>query len=414
MSVDLRTRRDDPHTPFDPEAFFTTTLPGAAAVWRHAATVGRCARAPLALTVDGDTWSLALDTGRVDVRHLAMPPGDAFAISGAELADLVHDRSTPVTLYTSGRLARAGALLPDLLDWWLVLRSILDDRPIHTPGAVGFSGRDGGPLDLARSFALDDDPDEMSHFLHEAGFLHLRGVFGDDEMAAIGADMESAAPAYREGDGRSWWASTADGKRRLVRMQAFDEHSTTARALLDDERFLRLGAIPGDGHVHTGLPGNRIEALFKPIGVVQGISDVPWHKDCSLGRHSYDCCSLTVGVSVTGAGAGSGQLRVMAGSHRALVWPAIVSSGQYDLPEVALPTRTGDATIHLSCTLHMAEPPVERERKVMYTSFRLPVAETVDVEAARAAIRVVREGAHTIVSQAPGHRGSVRPTLRDA
>jgi len=72
---------------------------------------------------------------------------------------------------------------------------------------------------------------------------------------------------------------------------------------------------------------------------------------------------------------------------------------------VNLPTRTGDATLHLSCTLHMAEPPVERERKVMYTSFRLPVMAGIDVEGARAAIRAVREGAHTIVSQAPGHRG---------
>ena len=42
---------------------------------------------------------------------------------------------------------------------------------------------------------------------------------------------------------------------------------------------------------------------MKPIGIVEGISDVPWHKDCSLGRHSYRCCSLTVGISVTGADA---------------------------------------------------------------------------------------------------------------
>ena len=46
--------------------------------------------------------------------------------------------------------------------------------------------------------------------------------------------------------------------------------------------------------------------LFKPLGVTQGISDVPWHKDCSLGGHSYRCCSLTVGISVTGADATSG------------------------------------------------------------------------------------------------------------
>ena len=57
---------------------------------------------------------------------------------------------------------------------------------------------------------------------------------------------------------------------------------------------------------------------MKPLDVVEGISDLPWHKDCSLGRHSYRCCSMTVGISVTGADAATGQLRVVAGSHRAL------------------------------------------------------------------------------------------------
>jgi hypothetical protein len=152
----------------------------------------------------------------------------------------------------------------------------------------------------------------MSHFLHQAGFLHVRGVFDAGEMARISADMDRVAPRYRDGDGRSWWATVADGSRRLVRLQGFDEYSETTAGLLADERLLRLGDIPGDGHLHTGLENNRIEALVKPLGVVQGISDVPWHKDCSLGRHSYECCSLTVGISVTGAGptsAGTGDSR---------------------------------------------------------------------------------------------------------
>jgi hypothetical protein len=37
-----------------------------------------------------------------------------------------------------------------------------------------------------------------------------------------------------------------------------------------------------------------------------------------------------------------------------------------------LETRTGDVTVHCSCTLHRAHPPVDRPRKVVYTSFRLP------------------------------------------
>jgi hypothetical protein len=47
------------------------------------------------------------------------------------------------------------------------------------------------------------------------------------------------------------------------------------------------------------------------------------------------------------------------------MWPALDQPG-CDLPVVDLPTRTGDVTMHLSCTLHMAQPPVERERRVIW------------------------------------------------
>ena len=191
-----------------------------------------------------------------------------------------------------------------------------------------FRDRDGAPLDLHRAFRPDDDRDAMRHFLAEAGFLRIVGLFSADEMARLSADMDRAAPAYAPGDGRSWWAKTARGEQRLVRMQGFDDHSDATAALLDDARFRALADISGDGHAADGRrAANRIEALFKPIGVVEGISDVPWHKDCGLGRHSYDCCGLTVGISVTGADAVSGQLRVIAGSHRALVWPARLRDG---------------------------------------------------------------------------------------
>jgi hypothetical protein len=330
-------------------------------------------------------------------------------MTAEEVTELVHDRRTPLTAFTSGTLDMPAGGLDDFLDWWLVLRSALDQRPIHTRGAITFAGRDGGPLDLQRSFAPGSPAEEMSHFLHKAGFLHIAGVFDGVEMAQIAADMDRAAASYRDGDGQSWWATTRDGTRRLVRMQSFDRQSATTADLLRDERFLRLGAIPGDGHVHTGLENNRIEALVKPIGIVEGISDVPWHKDCSLGRHSYECCSLTAGISVTGADAVSGQLRVVAGSHRALMRPAHVRPGSHDLPEIDLPTRTGDVTLHLSCTLHMSQPPVERERRVMYTSFRLPASTSAAAVEARRSVRAARELAHTKVSQAPGHHGSPAP-----
>ena len=279
-------------------------------------------------------------------------------------------------MQTNGTLDQPVGRFDTLLDWWLLLRGALDARAPHTPGAIELVDADGAPLALDRSFAADTPLDEMGDFLQRAGFLHIEGVFTEEEMAAVSLDMDRAAPMYTPDDGRSWWARNGDGEQLLVRMQYFDEVSPAVERLVRDDRLQRLAGLTGDGHVYGSMEDNRIEALFKPFGVVEGISDLPWHKDCALGRHSYDCCSMTVGISVTGADAGSGQLRAVAGSHRALMWPSDHREHRSDLPAVDLPTRTGDVTVHLSCTLHKSQPPVERERRVLYTGFRLPLRGT--------------------------------------
>ena len=324
-------------------------------------------------------------------------------LTDEDVSDVVNDLKTPMTFLTGGRLDMPRGDLGDFLDWWVVLRALVDARPVHTRGAVEFHDRDGAPLDLHRSFGPDDDIADIAHFLAEAGFLHLRDWFDPDAMEEISTDMDGAFPDYERGDGRSWWARTAAGEDRCVRMCTFDVHSDRTRELLDSDAFRRIGAFTDDGY-RMRESGNRVEALVKPIGVVEGISDVPWHKDCSLGMHSYRCCGLTTGISVTGADDRSGQLRVVAGSHRALVQPAFVRS-DCDLPIVDLPTKTGDVTVHCSCTLHMSQPPVERERRVMYTGFGLPEHQGATAARRKALedIGRVRDGAYTTVSQAPGH-----------
>jgi hypothetical protein len=407
VSIDLRTRTDGPRRSVDATAFFDG-LPDLLDEHhdRMAAGLRWLEPRPLAIEVPEGMWTLRADGDRVvvdagisdAVAHVRLAPG--------QLDDLVDDQQTFMAWFSAGLLDQPAGRLEDLLDWWLVLRAAIDGRSMYTPGSVDFRDRHGAPLDLGRSFTLDDDRDDVRHFLEESGYLHLLGVFTEEEMAQVSADMDRAAPTYRPGDGRSWWARTTDGTDRLVRMQGFDHHSPLTAELIDDARFRAIGDLPGDGHVFgERRVDNRIEALVKPIGVVEGISDVPWHKDCSLGRHSYECCSITVGISVTGADAASGQLRAVAGSHRALVWPAFVRRNA-DLPMVDLPTRTGDVTVHLSCTTHMAQPPVERERRVMYTGFSLPVVDRAAAAAARARLRDVREAAPVTVSQQPGHTGS--------
>lgn len=398
MSVDHRTRIDGEHAVQPAAEVFASVLPAAFA--EHGELLERAVRAfdppPLTIEAAGDAGAvqctLTARDGRVEVR-----PGDAGAalrlrVDAERLTDLLSDQVTVAGWWTNGSLDMDGRY-DDLLDWWLLLRGACDGVAPHVAGDVALVDADGAPLDLTRSFAADEPLEQIGDFLQRAGFVRIRGVFTADEMDAVSRDMDVAAPTYTQGDGNSWWATLGSGEERVVRMQRFDEQSETVAALMADERFRRLGDLTGDHHEWGTMAGNNIEALFKPLGVVAGISDIPWHKDCALGRHSYDCCSTTVGISVSGADAVSGQLRAVAGSHRALLWPMAHDERRSDLPAVDLPTETGDVTVHLSCTLHMAQAPVTRERRVMYTSFRLPLSGSAAEAEARERLRAIREAA---------------------
>lgn len=399
MSVDLRSRVDAEQAPVEAGAFFRDTLPPRLDAHRADLAPGAAALRlePFCIETDGEPWTLVWEGDRVSVR-----PGHhgraRVRLDREQLQDLVNDQSTPVALMSNAILDMPEGRLPDFLNWWLVLRAALDGRRLHAPGDVALD------VPVPQSFEPDTPDETLRAFLEAAGYLHIRGVFTAEEMAAVEADYPKAAPHYEKGDPLAWFATTQDGVEHLVRMEGFDRHSQALGELLDDERFQRIRRIPGQGHV-ARKPGMRAGALTKPIGVVKGISDVPWHKDCSLGRHSYECCSLTVGISVNGADATSGQLRVVPGSHRALVWPAPCLQPGQGLEPVDLPTRTGDVTVHLSCTLHTSQPPVTRPRKVVYSGFSLPPVDAAAAEANRRRLAAVRSRTHTSVSQEPGYLG---------
>ncbi len=397
-SLDVRTRTAADTRDVTPDAFFDDELPALVDAHAHLALPGahELGVTSFAIVTPSGAWTLALDEAHDTIRVTRGDTGDAATeLDHDEVARLVDDRLTPMTLVASARVRMRRGSLEQFLDWWVVLRSLIDGRPAHTRGSVELRDRDGSPLDVTRSFTPEDDDDDIAHFLTETGFLHLEGWFGLDEMEAISRDMDAAFAHYAPDDGRSWWAETADGTARAVRLQRFEEHSPTFAALIRDDRFLRIGRLTGDAYV----PPAGGEALEKPIGVVKGISDLPWHKDCSLGMHSYNCCGLTVGVSVTGADEQSGALAVVPGSHRALVQPSFYRS-LWGLPPRDLPTRTGDLTVHCSCTMHMSHPPVTKERRVLYTGFSLaPRGDSLAED--RAAASAVRENAYKKVSQAP-------------
>ncbi len=322
---------------------------------------------PLGLEVGERAVTLGAAGGALGLRPGTAAAGVVVAAEVAACSDLVQDVVSTMGAAMSSQARIIRGSLNDWIGWEPVLRALLDGRPVHEAGDVTFDDGQGGTLDLDRSFGLDDDPAEMGRFLEQAGFLHLRGVFEEEEMAALGADLDDWFGRVRPGDDQAWWATDGQGRELPVRVLELHEKSATLRRLAADDRFTRIGGLTGDGHRYRG----SAEGLVKPLDIVRGLSDLPWHKDCGQGGHAYRCNALTCGISVTGADRDSGALGVIPGSHRANTM-ATGRDPNLDLQPMLLETGTGDVTVHCSDTLHRAHPPVVRPRQVVYADLVLP------------------------------------------
>ena len=370
MSVDCRTRLLNSVRPLSPEEVLDRVLPEAMAMHGDLAARGVTYRGlkPLGVDVGAQGFTLRAEGGGLVVQPGLERAGVIAKMAEDGLSDLVQDYQSTMGLAMTARVQVTKGSVGDWIGWEMALRALLDGRPVYETGDVTFVDCEGGVLDLDRIFTLDDDHEEMAQFLRQAGFLHVRGVFEEDEMGAVGRDIDHFIARATPDDGDSWWGEDAEGRPQAVRVLEFYDKSEALRELVHSDRYQWLGELTGDGHAYR----RSAEGLVKPLGIVKGLSDLPWHKDCGQGRHSLMCNALTCGISVTGADRVSGALGIVPGSHRANV----VTSGLdpvMDMPARMLETRTGDVTVHCSDTLHRAHPPTERPRKVVYSGFRLPL-----------------------------------------
>ncbi len=370
MSVDVRTRLHREVRNLDRDAVFEAVVPDAISVYGELAGRGVAYQQlpSLGLHVDGRGITLTESGGVLRIESGTASAGVVVELAADALSDLVQDVQSTMGLLMTSRARITAGNVNDWIGWEPALRALLDGRKVHESGDVDFVDLAGEPLDLTRTFTVDDEREEVAHFLEQAGFLHLRGVFEPAAMAAIGADIDEWIGRATPDDGESWWAEDAAGNAQAVRVLFFHEKSAALRELVADARYQWIGDLTGDGHRHRG--GG--EGLVKPLGIVRGLSDLPWHKDCGQGKHSYTCSGLTCGISVTGADRVSGALGVIPGSHRANTM-ATGRDPKLDLMPIMLETETGDVTVHCSDTLHRAHPPVERPRQVVYSSFGLPL-----------------------------------------
>jgi hypothetical protein len=371
-TVDLRTQFDGDAVDLRPDDLFGDNR-FAEAIERNgpAAARGAVRQALPSLTfdVEGEFLTFGIERGRLVVRRDATDDL-VVKLDGTAFSDLIQNVASTFGVHMTGRAVLERGSLDAFVEWEPMLRCLLDGRAVYEPGTIDFKDRRGDPLDLRQSFTTESAPEEMGHFLAEAGFLHIEAMFTEPEMAAVSAELDAAIATAEVDDGASWWARTADAEAYPARILGFNQKSPTLRDLLRSDRFASIGSLTDDQFVQRDPSvGDSAEGLLKKVGVVEGISDVSWHKDCSMGGHSRHCCGLIVGISVTGANRENGELGVVPGSHRANIAPLGVEG--LDLRPLALPTLGGDVTVHCSCTLHMSRPPVSAERRVVYTGFGL-------------------------------------------
>ncbi len=378
-SVDTRTRSFSTLPAVEPAAFWDD-------VWRDAlsrngARAGddarRLALPPLVIAIDGAPWTVRHRDRALEVESGAAPDA-AFRVEldRDAFTDFVHERRTALGLVIAGRVQGDPASNDAFCGWDPVIRSALDGRGVYRSGDVTLRDRNGCPLALDQRFRLGEHDDEAAHFLAEAGFLLLQGVFTDDEIDAIDADLARAVARATPDDGASWWAATATGERYPCRILDFAQQSPALRALFDDPRYLAIGELLADGHRPGDPFGEHFadvtaEGLTKRVHSVEGLACLPWHKDCDRGGHCMFCSGLTIGVCLTPVDDAHGGLDVVAGSHRANIARSQVDR-TLDLPRVTLRAERGDLTVHMSCALHRSTHPISHERRVAYTGFALP------------------------------------------
>jgi hypothetical protein len=311
---------------------------------------------------------------------IAVMPGDRDARTVVELSqqdwsDFVWELRSCFALLYADRVAFPAGSFGHLARWEPALRAAFDGQRIFDltrPTSV--LDHAGHPLDLERTFSLDDDDEMIRDHLERAGYVHLRGVFTSEEVDAMRREVDLAVAAARPDDQRSWW-TTVDGQDVCNRVNYLNERSPAVAALDDDPRLLRIGALGGPDL--RGAP-DRLDGhgvVIKVPGAETGLADLPWHRDCGMGGHSVKCPMLNVGIQLDAATAAAGQLHMLAGSH--LGTSRLPSEHETaHLSVVALTTEPGDVTVHFGHTLHAAPPPADRSaagRRALYVSFVPPL-----------------------------------------
>lgn len=314
----------------------------------------------LRLRETGETFTYVPEAGSVVIVEGDEPARSVVEIDQESFDGLVADLDSVPGLLYSGRATGVRGNVLRFVEWEPGLRALYHGHPIfdvHHPADL--RDLDGQPLDVTASFTLDaieSDPSVAAHFWRTAGYLVVRDVFSSDEIAAMVATTEKLAGEAVEGDKQSWWARTAGGTSVLCRvLEAGHEPAFATLAL--DERLRTVVARSDHELVANARVGDEsVTILWKRPDIVEGLADLPWHRDCGMGGHASICPRVVATVCLTTGGPEAGELRVLPGSHRGS-FHFIDGTDPAAPTGVPLATSAGDVSFHYSDLAHVSMPP---------------------------------------------------------
>jgi ectoine hydroxylase-related dioxygenase (phytanoyl-CoA dioxygenase family) len=305
----------------------------------------------------GPAFSYVPRDGGVDVVE-----GDAVArtvieITPEDWSNVVHDLDSAPGLLYAGRVRCVRGNAMRFVGWEPGLRAMFQGRPIFREGREDLRDLRGAALDANRSFTLDDDDAEMRHFLRTAGYLLVKGVFSAAEVEVFRRHGETLRALAREGDKLSWWAKDAAGTSTLCRVtHAGRVHEL--RTLYTDPRLQRLKELSHHRLVARfgENPDDGISLLIKNPGITEGLSDLPWHRDCGMGGHASMCPVLIASLYLWPSRPESGELRMLPGSHEGSC--GFADARDAEAPRgISLAADPGDVSLHYGDIMHAAPPP---------------------------------------------------------
>jgi hypothetical protein len=280
-----------------------------------------------------------------------------FEISASDWQGLVHDLDSAPGLLYGRRVTCVRGNAIDLVAWELGLRAMYSGRPVFDPFECDLRDRRGAPLDPKCSFQLTSNRDEMAHFLRTAGYLVVREVFSEAEVAAFLAEAEALRGEAVKGDRLSWWGKNASREEVLCRVTRAGA-KPALRSLPSDTRLLSLVDLADQRLVHRGRGDSDegVTLVYKNPDMAEGLSDLPWHRDCGMGGHAAMCPVLIASVFLTPSNEKTGDLKVLPGSWQGSCAP--IDAGHPKAPAgVHLIAQPGDVSLHYGETMHAAPPP---------------------------------------------------------